>query len=128
MKSDLVLGFANIGASDLPVVGGKGANLGVMTQAGLPMPAGFCITTAAFRMFMEGSDEMEAWYDRLGRALHDDLEHIREMGRGIREHLSSLPMPDDIRSAVVTAWKRSGEEHAYAIRSSATAAIGGRCA
>lgn len=117
----VVLGFDEIDASDLPAVGGKGANLGEMTKAGLPVPSGFCVTTFAYRKFLEGSREMNGWFDRLERIAYDDLEQIRETGGRIREHLASVPMPDDVRSAVAQAWERSGKTHAYAVRSSATA-------
>ena len=55
----LVLPFAALGAADLPLVGGKGANLGEMTRAGLPVPPGFCVTTEAFRRFVAGDPELE---------------------------------------------------------------------
>jgi phosphoenolpyruvate synthase/pyruvate phosphate dikinase len=51
----ITLPFSAISASDLPLVGGKGANLGEMTQAGFPVPPGFCVTTVAFRQFMQAS-------------------------------------------------------------------------
>ncbi|HXJ79943.1 MAG TPA: PEP/pyruvate-binding domain-containing protein [Candidatus Methylomirabilis sp.] len=41
----LVLGFGDIGAEALGTVGGKGANLAWMAQAGLPVPPGFCVST-----------------------------------------------------------------------------------
>ena len=48
----LILSFSDIRAADLPLVGGKGANLGEMTHAGFPVPPGFCLTTVAFQQFM----------------------------------------------------------------------------
>ena len=47
-----VLPFAAIDASFGPIVGGKGANLGVLTNAGFPVPPGFCITTEAYKAFV----------------------------------------------------------------------------
>lgn len=47
--SPLVLPLASVGARDLPLVGGKAANLGELMTAGLPVPAGFVVTTAAYR-------------------------------------------------------------------------------
>jgi pyruvate,water dikinase len=38
-----------IGKGDGPLVGGKGLSLGLMAAAGLPVPAGFCVTTAAYQ-------------------------------------------------------------------------------
>jgi pyruvate,water dikinase len=52
---------------------------------------------------------------------HEDLGTIGAMGGRIREHLAALAIPADIRSAVLAAWQKLGTEHAYAVRSSATA-------
>src|SRR5262245_47439784 len=48
MAHELILGFREVGPELLPLVGGKGANLGVLTRAGLPVPQGFCVTTEAY--------------------------------------------------------------------------------
>ena len=40
--------FQQIGSADLPAVGGKGVNLGVLFRAGFPVPPGFCVTTKGF--------------------------------------------------------------------------------
>ncbi len=114
----LVLDFDEIGAGDLPSVGGKGANLGEMTKAGFPVPPGFCVTTAAFDLFMDG---MEDIYDELEQVRIDDLDAIREIGENVRGRIVGQAVPSDIREAVLSAWRETGEEHAYAVRSSATA-------
>lgn len=51
----LVVSLAEIGAGDLALAGGKGAQLGAMLAAGLPVPEGFCVTTEAFRRGMDDS-------------------------------------------------------------------------
>ena len=38
-----VVWFKDIRKADIPLVGGKGANLGEMTHAGIPVPNGFCV-------------------------------------------------------------------------------------
>lgn len=116
-----VLPFEEIDRHSLPFVGGKGANLGEMLKAGLPVPPGFCITTAAYRRFMEESDEMDRWLDELNRLKPEQLEEIRAQGRKIRDHIRSIALPDTIRTPIIQAWARLGTEHAYAVRSSATA-------
>jgi len=116
-----VLDFERLDKASLPLVGGKGANLGEMTRAGFPVPPGFCVTTAAYRDFIAGSGEMERFFDRLDELEADQLEQIAELGRHIREHLTSVPIPAPIRSAITSAWSRAEAERAYAVRSSATA-------
>lgn len=116
-----ILPFSVITAADLPIVGGKGANLGEMTQAGLPVPSGFCVTTAAFRHFMAESHEAEALYAQLNEIATDDLDHARRVGERVRKRLTAVSIPTDIAEAILTAWQAQGESKAYAVRSSATA-------
>jgi pyruvate,water dikinase len=115
------LTFSEVDARRLPDVGGKGANLGELTLAGLPVPPGFCVTTAAYRDFVRTSGELNAMLDALDLATHEDLGTIGALGGRIREHLGALAMPAGIRSAVLAAWRELGTGHAYAVRSSATA-------
>ena len=56
MPPALTLRFEEIGSGALRLVGGKAANLGVLTRAGLPVPAGLCVTTEAYlRGYVAGS-------------------------------------------------------------------------
>lgn len=75
-----VLYFNEIDQFDLPDVGGKGANLGEMTKAGFPVPQGFCISTAAYRAFIQTSGIIDSLLGQLEQLKHDDLEQIRTAG------------------------------------------------
>lgn len=116
-----VLFFNEIDKTSLPYVGGKGANLGELTKAGFPVPQGFCITTFAYQAFVATSDQMNHFFDQLDHLRADDLDGIRVLGEQIRNHLETLPIPQALEVAIVEAWKQSGKEKAYAVRSSATA-------
>ncbi|SDC44200.1 pyruvate, water dikinase [Paenibacillus sp. UNCCL117] len=116
-----VLNFNEIDRSDLPRVGGKGANLGEMTKAGLPVPPGFCVTTGAYRSFIQTSWQLDELFERLEQVRYDDLEQIRLLGQQIRAHLARVAMPSAVQSAIEQAWERAGKDRAYAVRSSATA-------
>lgn len=116
-----VLFFAQIDHSSLPQVGGKGANLGEMTQAGFPVPGGFCVTTDAYKDFIATSPEMADFFADLAASAPNDLDRLRALGDRIRTHLQRLPVPAPIRDAVIQAWKKQGTDSSYAIRSSATA-------
>ncbi|WP_274649755.1 phosphoenolpyruvate synthase [Paenibacillus humicola] len=118
---DFVRGFGEIDHTHLPDVGGKGANLGEMTRAGLPVPPGFCVTTSAYRSFAASSPKLEELLRLLEQARYDDLERIGRLGQEIREHLTSIPMPGEIAAAIIKAWESAGRDRAYAVRSSATA-------
>lgn len=115
-----ILDFANIQAADLPLVGGKGANLGEMARAGFPVPPGFCVTTAAFRRFLAEVDAN--WlYGRLESLDVADLDAVRQTGQAIRTYLQATAVPEEVATAVCAAWQAQGSKHAYAVRSSATA-------
>jgi pyruvate,water dikinase len=79
------LSFGETDGTRLPEVGGKGANLGELTRAGFPVPPGFCVTTAAYRHFVQTSGELEAFLDSLDRVSHDQLDAIRAIGVRIRD-------------------------------------------
>ncbi len=116
-----VLFFEQINRSSLPLVGGKGANLGEMTQAGFPVPGGFCVTTLAYRDFVATSPAMAAFFGRLRTMDAADLNQVREIGQGIRTHLQQLTIPETITAEILRAWEKAGPENYYAVRSSATA-------
>jgi pyruvate,water dikinase len=113
--------FGEVDGTRLPEVGGKGANLGELTRAGFPVPPGFCVTTEAYRDFVRTSGELDSLLDALDRVTHEDLITIGTIGARIREHLGALAVPEGIRFAVLRAWRELDTEHAYAVRSSATA-------
>ena len=48
--------FNKINKNDAPIAGGKGASLGEMTQAGIPVPPGFVILSNAFDRFLQETD------------------------------------------------------------------------
>ena len=117
----LVLVFSEIRAADLPLVGGKGANLGEMTHAGFPVPEGFCLTTQAFRRFIAACPDVDPLYDVLDSVAPDDLETVRRVGQQVRQTLLQTPVSAAVADAMRQAWQTVGVEHAYAVRSSATA-------
>ena len=116
-----VMRFNEIDSKSWPDVGGKGANLGELSKAGFNVPRGFCVTTSAYRRIIESSSEMCQWLDLLDGLQPEQLDEIGALGKQMREHLQSLTMPENIKEEIIDAWEMSGKEHAYAVRSSATA-------
>src|SRR3989338_3452878 len=55
-QEPFIKGFKEIGKNDAPSAGGKGASLGEMTQAGIPVPPGFVIVAAAFERFLHEAE------------------------------------------------------------------------
>jgi phosphoenolpyruvate synthase/pyruvate phosphate dikinase len=117
-----VLGFQEIDQTQVAVVGGKGAHLGELSRVeGIRVPAGFCVTTDAFRRIMAEAPTIDDRLDRLSRLNPDDRETIRTLSAEIRRTLEGIAIPDDLAAAITRSLARLGEQAAYAVRSSATA-------
>ena len=119
--TDYALPFSELSAADLPRAGGKGANLGELVRAGLPVPPGFCVSTAAFVRFLHDDEQVAALLAELEQIPAADLEGARRMGLGLRTRLGELPIPVDVAASVRRAWTELGADDHYAVRSSATA-------
>ena len=113
--------FAELRATDLPLVGGKGANLGELRHAGFPLPDGFCVTTEAFSLFLDGSPDLEDLFRALRALDVEDVAAVREVGARVRGALATLDVPDDVAADVARSWTALGADAVYAVRSSATA-------
>ncbi len=117
-----VLDLPEIDQTQAAVVGGKGAHLGELSRIeGIRVPAGFCVTTDAFRRIMGYAPSIEDRLDRLSGLEPDDREAIRTRSAGIRRTIGGIVLPDDLAAAITRALARLGERAAYAVRSSATA-------
>ncbi|HEX3792817.1 MAG TPA: rifamycin-inactivating phosphotransferase [Pseudonocardiaceae bacterium] len=117
-----VLGLHEVDETQVAVVGGKGANLGGLSRLdGIRVPAGFCVTTAAFRRIMAEEPSIDDQLDQLSRLNPDNREAIRTLSARIRRTIEGIAIPDDLAAAITRALARCGEYAAYAVRSSATA-------
>ncbi|AKO92141.1 phosphoenolpyruvate synthase [Priestia filamentosa] len=117
-----VLSFQEIDKTQLLLVGGKGLNLGKLSQIhGIQVPAGFCVTTEAYQKALEQNEVFHALLDQLTLLKVEDRVQIREISRKIRKIIMEVEIPSDVGKAVAHYLSRFGEEHAYAVRSSATA-------
>lgn len=117
--TDFVLSLDQIDRHDLPHVGGKGANLGEMAQAGFPIPIGFCVTTEAYKVFVE--PVMATIRTRLEGLDPSDLDILRVAGQDVRAILKQSPFPDSVATAIRAELRQGRPDQAYAVRSSATA-------
>src|SRR5438309_641935 len=117
-----VLDFQEIDQTQVAIVGGKGAQLGELSRIeGIRVPAGFCVTTDAFRRIMAEAPSIDERLDRLSRLNPADRVAIRTLSAEIRRTLEGIAIPDDLAAAITLALAELGEQAAYAIRSSATA-------
>src|SRR5438876_1633441 len=117
-----VLGFEEIDQTQVAIVGGKGAHLGELSRIeGIRVPAGFCVTTDAFRRIIAEAPSIRERLEQLSCLNPDDGEVIRTLSAEIRRIIEGITIPDDLAAAITLALAGLGEQGAYAVRSSATA-------
>lgn len=120
--SSLVLGFQEMEKTQLLLVGGKGLNLGELSKIqGIQVPEGFCVTTVGYQKAIEQNETYHALLNRLTMLKVEDRDQIVEISRKIRQNIMEVEIPSDVVKAVAHYLSQFGEEHAYAVRSSATA-------
>lgn len=110
--------FEEIRLSDTGSVGGKGANLGELTAGGLPVPPGFVITGEAYLDALARAGVRERLVAILGEARdasQDDLDRLADEAKDL---VHSVPVPDGLATAVISAYERLGADVRVAVRSS----------
>ncbi|HEX6534040.1 MAG TPA: phosphoenolpyruvate synthase [Gemmatimonadaceae bacterium] len=91
--------------NDVAIAGGKGANLGEITAAGFPVPPGFVVLVDAYRRFA-GSGGLAAEIARRLDVLNvEDTARLDEASAAIRQLIREAPVPDDVRQAIVHAYR-----------------------
>jgi rifampicin phosphotransferase len=117
-----VLGLHEVDESQVAVAGGKGAHLGALSRIdGIRVPAGFCVTTGAFRRIMAEAPAMDDRLDQLSCLDPGDREAIRTLSAQIRRTIEGIAVPGDLAAAITRALAGLGGQAACAVRSSATA-------
>ncbi len=115
--------FQDLGRADTATVGGKGANLGEMAGAGLPVPPGFVVTAAAYLDAMDEGGvraDLIAVFDE-ARTHVDDLAALEQSAERLRALVRKAGVPPTLREPVLAAYHQLGTDVAVAVRSSATA-------
>ncbi|PEM46084.1 phosphoenolpyruvate synthase [Bacillus wiedmannii] len=120
--SSFVLDFQEIENTQLALVGGKGLNLGELSSVqGIQVPEGFCVTTVGYEKAIEQNEELQTLLQQLTKLKKEERAQIGEMSKKIREVIMAVKIPSEVVEAVAHYLSRFGNEHAYAVRSSATA-------
>ncbi|MEK7129931.1 MAG: phosphoenolpyruvate synthase [Patescibacteria group bacterium] len=125
MTPRYIVAFSHVDKGDIGSVGGKGANLGEMTQAGFPVPTGFIVTVAAYQKFLDDAG-IKGKIERLLLGL--DVNNARELektAKSVQTLIMRSKFPKEVASDIIRAYFRLGGnvlKHALvAVRSSATA-------
>lgn len=119
-KSPFVLWFSEVGKGNIAEVGGKGANLGELTKAGIPVPNGFCVTAQAYYYFLEQTGLRKAITDLLADLDPEDNKKLNRVSKEIKKMIIDSKMPADLATKIKDYYTQLGG-HSVAVRSSATA-------
>jgi len=127
-EEKLVLWFEELTRNDIPLAGGKNANLGEMTKAKIPVPPGFAITAQAYKKFITETNIAQEIYKAIKETVVDPdaPKQYEEASKKIRKIIEAAKMPKEIREAIRNAYQKLSTKLQVAdvyvaVRSSATA-------
>jgi pyruvate,water dikinase len=127
-KEELVLWFDDLRKTDVPLVGGKNANLGEMINARLPVPPGFAVTAYSYEKFIKDTHIAEKIYEIINETVTDknNPKQYDAASKKIRKLIEKSAVPEEIENAVKSAYKELNKklnlkDVFVAVRSSATA-------
>ena len=115
--------FRDISLADRPTVGGKGGSLGELQRAGIDVPPGFVVCTAAFEDYLAGLERQEPVRSRVAALVADDLAGMSSAARELRQRFDTAPLPAHLEQQIRAAYQalaENGRTPVVAVRSSAT--------
>jgi pyruvate,water dikinase len=135
-----ILWFDEINKDDIPLVGGKNANLGEMYQnlthatselfpgEKIQVPYGFAVSSYSYRFFVEKNDLDKKIHEILDGLNTSDIKQLETVGGKVRELILSAPFPEELDQAIRAAYQDlrkklniDDSDVDVAVRSSATA-------
>ncbi|MBU1071339.1 phosphoenolpyruvate synthase, partial [Patescibacteria group bacterium] len=124
MNSALVLPFNKIDKDDIPLVGGKAANLGEMIQAGLPVPNGFCVTSAAYQLLITHNNLLDTIKKILKITDIHNNKQLHQASNKIVKLITKANIPQELTNQIFKSYEslaKGNKTPLVAVRSSATA-------
>lgn len=123
---DTVIWFKDLSKEDIPLVGGKCANLGELLGIGMPVPDGFAISSNAYKVFLKQTRFDKEVLSLLSEIDTSDIKSLQSISEKIRRKIENIKTPEDMEKEILKAYnelcKHSGKRNiAVAVRSSATA-------
>ena len=115
-----IVWFDEITKKDIPTVGGKGANLGEMTNAGIPVPPGFIVTAATYFDFLEETGITDKIRQLLKSVDVNDSKKLQQVAKQVQQVILAAGMPPELADEIRKAYSKLGGG-LVAVRSSATA-------
>ena len=116
--------FSELSRADVDYAGGKGANLGELTAAGLPVPPGFVVGAPAYAAFCDDGGLRQRIEERLSGLDVEDTARLDAAATDVREMVEAEPIPEWLEAAIADAYREQAgndPEAPVAVRSSATA-------
>ncbi len=115
-----ILWFNEIGLRDVAQAGGKGANLGELTSAGLPVPPGFVISADAYLDALDRTGARARIRELLRSGDTDSAESLRATATECQAVIRKTPIPEELAAAITDAYRALGNDVMVAVRSSGT--------
>ncbi len=112
--------FQQLKKTDTNTAGGKGASLGEMTSAGLPVPSGFVVLTTAFEEFLKISDLGQDISSILKKVDHNKVHTVEKASENIQSLILNTKIPQNIQDKIKKEFAKL-DTRFVAVRSSATA-------
>ncbi len=112
--------FKQLNKKDVNIAGGKGASLGEMTNAKMPVPPGFVVLASAFDKFLEETDLAVEITTKLKKINPKDINSVDRASNEIRDLIHDAEFPKDIAKEITMQFKQL-KASLVAVRSSATA-------
>ncbi len=100
MANKYVVWFDEVDREDIPLVGGKGANLGEMTKAGFPVPPGFIITSKAYYHFLDQNNLRPKIKKLLIDLNPNDSRQLQSASQQVKKLVKSYPIPKDVAAKI----------------------------
>src|SRR5580704_3092047 len=105
---EFVRPFNKLNKTNADLTGGKGASLGEMTQAGIPVPPGFVVLSASFEHFIKETRLVEEIDSVLHEMNHKEISLVEAASEKIKGLILSRDMPKDIETDIKKHFKTLG--------------------
>jgi len=112
--------FGEVDKDDVVLVGGKGANLGELTRAGIPVPSGFIVTSDVYFHFLDAAGIRDKIKAVLEGVDVNDGTALQGVSNAIKDLILEADMPSETATAIARAYRQM-KGLPVAVRSSATA-------
>jgi pyruvate,water dikinase len=120
-----IMSIAELGVNDIPIAGGKAANLGELTSAGFNVPEGFVLTTVSYDYFLEKNDLLKHVSPIIDKVDVTSEASLQDCSHKIRKAFDDAKVPEDLKFEILKEFHSLFESKKklglVAVRSSATA-------